>query len=66
MRLQLHVPSLPLDLAGDFTGVRRLAGQVAAAAFMIAIAFVCAQIITFTPPSDAECLPEICGPAATP
>lgn len=63
MANQLHAPSFPFDSAGDFSVVRQLAGHLAATAFVIAIALLSAKIVTFTPAPDAECLPEICGPA---
>jgi len=66
MANRTHAPSLPLDSARDFSGARRLIGHLSAAAFLIAIGIVCAKILTFTPPAEADCLPEICGPANAP
>ncbi|MFZ5616828.1 MAG: hypothetical protein ACOZAA_05850 [Pseudomonadota bacterium] len=63
MTLQLHAPSFPFDSAGDFSNARQLAGHLAATAFVITIALLCAKIVMFTPAPDAKCLPEICGPA---
>jgi hypothetical protein len=63
MTNRLHAPSLSLDSARDFSGARHIAGHLAAAAFVVAIGFVCARILKFTPSEEADCLPEICGPA---
>ncbi len=63
MSQSAHVPSLPLDHVADLSAVTRLAGHLAAAAFVAGILVMSAQIMTFTPSADADCLPEICGPA---
>lgn len=63
MTINFHVPSVPLDSVGDFSGARRALGHLAAAMFVGLVLFMSLKIMAFTPSPDADCLPEICGPA---
>lgn len=57
------LPSLPLDGGAGYSSFARALGQLAAAAFVAVVVLMSARIMAFTPAPDAECLPEICGPA---
>ncbi len=63
MITDVHTPALPFAPAGDFSAARRAAGHLIAAAFVALILAMAGAIMTFSPSPDADCLPEICGPA---
>jgi hypothetical protein len=63
MIVESHAPSLPFAPAEDFSAARRVAGHLSAVAFVAAILAMAGAIMTFSPSPDADCLPEICGPA---
>ncbi len=44
--------------------MRSVAGNLAAALFVGLVVLISAKVMTFAPSPDADCLPEICGPAS--
>ena len=63
MNQTTHDPTFPLDSGTDALSTVRAIGHLAAAAFVAGVIFLSAQIMAFEPSADADCLPEICGPA---
>jgi hypothetical protein len=64
MTTDTHVPTLPFDSIGDLSVMRSVAGNLAAALFVGLVVLISAKVMTFAPSPDADCLPEICGPAS--
>ena len=58
-----HSPAIPYHAAG-LSGVRGIAGHIAAALFVLVVGLVSVEVIKFQPAAAAECVADICGAGA--
>ncbi len=58
-----HFPALPVADTQSLSW-QAVAGHLAAALFVLAVAFVCLEVLTFDASDASDCLPDFCTPSS--